>query len=325
VLDVSVVIGTWNRAAMLGRTLEALFAQQTPATLAWEIIVVDNNSTDTTRDVVESFARRAPVDLRYVFEPRQGLCHARNRGVAESRATIVAFTDDDIIQAPDWVAAVPASMSRWEADGVGGRMLPLWEAPVPRWLEDNDRLRNHLVLIEFPKPQPLTVPVRGMPIIVGGNMAFRRELFDELGPFDGALDRVGNKLYLYGEIEFITRALGRGHRIVYDPSLTVFHRVGPDRVRKAYFRKRTFDSEEGRARTAAPPPGVRLLGAPRWIYVLIAAELGRWLTHLILRRPDAFLCELDLLARLGQLSGYRKQRPAPAGAGRPPSEVSRRA
>src|SRR6476661_3558101 len=125
-MQVSVVVATYDRARLLGATLEALAAQRVPAGLDWEIVVVDNASRDGTAELIRWFAKGSPVPVRAAFEARQGVSHARNRGIAEARGAILAFTDDDVTPAKDWVAEISASMDRWKAQGVGGRILPQW-------------------------------------------------------------------------------------------------------------------------------------------------------------------------------------------------------
>src|SRR5262249_39831024 len=123
-IQVSVVIGTFNRADLLGGTLRALVAQEGVESLRWEIVVVDNNSRDATPQVVAEVSTMTAIPVRYVFEPLQGLSRARNRGVLAARGAIIAFTDDDVIPAPDWIVQIGAAMDRWNAHGVGGRILP---------------------------------------------------------------------------------------------------------------------------------------------------------------------------------------------------------
>src|SRR5688500_504515 len=104
-MDASVLICTYNRARLLEATLASLAAMRVPPDLHWDVIVVDNNSTDGTRAVIESHVHAFPVALRYVFEPRQGKSHALNSGAAASAAEVIAFTDDDVRIDPDWLEA----------------------------------------------------------------------------------------------------------------------------------------------------------------------------------------------------------------------------
>ncbi|HET8578453.1 MAG TPA: glycosyltransferase [Methylomirabilota bacterium] len=303
-IRISVVIGTYNRARLLAGALRALAAQDVPDSLKWEIVVVDNNSRDTTAQLVADFSRSTAVPMRHVFESRQGLTHARNRGIREARGSIIAFTDDDILPAPDWIAQIAAALERWKAHGIGGRILPQWEAAPPRWLAENRHLWSRLAIMDSEESRLLTLPLGEQPKVWGANMAFRRELFDKVGGFDPRRGIVGTKLFRGEETELIKRALELGLTIAYDAGLTVFHRIGPDRMRKGYFRKLTFDDAEGEARVA-PVVGRRcLLGAPLWLYRVAFTGFWKWLGLALLRRPGAFDQQLGWLWSVGKLSGY---------------------
>jgi glycosyltransferase involved in cell wall biosynthesis len=303
-MNLSVVIPTFNRAHLLQDTLLALFDQRVPPSVDWEILVVDNNSTDQTRDVVHSLSASAPVTLHYLFESRQGVNHARNAGVKKARGSAIAFTDDDVLPTADWVAQSATALARWGADGVGGQILPKWAFSPPAWLQASRQLRIWLALMEFDEARPLEYPPPRAPQVWSANMVIARGLFDKIGPFDTTRGVRGGKLYRGSETEFINRALQRGHRIVYDPALRVFHRIGPDRMRRRYFRRFAFESAEGEAILGASRIGSQLLGAPRWQYRLAAQALARWLLAPL--GPRGFERQLDFLAELGRLYGYWK-------------------
>ena len=260
-MQVSVVIGTYNRQHLLVGTLGALASQEVPGSLAWEIVVVDNNSTDSTAQVVAAFAETTPTPVRYVFEPRQGISHARNRGIREARGAVLAFIDDDVLPANDWVSQVVAAVERWEADGVGGRILPRWEASPPHWLRDNRSLLRRLSIMEFDGSCLLALPLKPVPQVWGANMAFRRDVFHRVGEFDPRRGVVGKTLHRGEESDLIERALDLGLRIAYDAALTVFHRIGPDRTRKAYFRRMAFEDARGEARLKSDPARTRDSGS----------------------------------------------------------------
>ena len=119
--DVSIVLSTFNRAPLLGAAIDRL-TRQDPEAPPCEIIIVDNNSTDQTRAVVERRIAQGKLPLQYVFEPRQGLSYARNAGIAAARADVVAFTDDDVRVADNWIATIRKTFDAHPAvDCLGGR------------------------------------------------------------------------------------------------------------------------------------------------------------------------------------------------------------
>ena len=134
----SVVIATYNRARDLRDTLQSLAALDADG--PWEVIVVDNNSPDDTRHVVESMVADYPVDLRYVFEREQGRSPALNAGIRAARGRIIVTTDDDVRVERDWLNQASAALTRHRCDYVGGRVLPIWGARPPAWIPDQ---RSH--------------------------------------------------------------------------------------------------------------------------------------------------------------------------------------
>src|ERR1043165_2202380 len=173
--DVSVVVCTYNRAALLTRTLESLFAQKTEA--AFEILVVDNNSSDNTPALVASLQITSPVTLRYIYESRQGNAYARNTGVEQAHAPVVAFIDDDVVAADNWVDTIKSALHHHaECSFIGGKVLPLWDSDPPSWLT-----RSHwapLALLDYGDEEK---EIAGqMPLgLLTANIAFRKEVFAE--------------------------------------------------------------------------------------------------------------------------------------------------
>ena len=134
-------IATSNRVHLLRQTLESATSLRVPVDVAWELLVYDNNSTEDTRAVVESFAGRLPV--RYLFEPKQGKAHALNRIVNEASGQWVLFTDDDVRLEPDWIEQYLAGIDgHAEADCFGGPVLP--------WLERSPGRLTLYLLRVFP-------------------------------------------------------------------------------------------------------------------------------------------------------------------------------
>src|SRR6185295_6783569 len=122
--DISAVITTYNRSEMLAAALEPLLRQNAGG-VRYEVIVVDNNSTDNTRTTVEAFIARGYPNLRYVFEPKQGIAHGRNAGIAAAQGDIIAFTDDDVVVTDNWIAVIKRAFAENpDVEFIGGKILP---------------------------------------------------------------------------------------------------------------------------------------------------------------------------------------------------------
>lgn len=231
---VSVVMSTYNRGALLADAVRSVLAQRGSGAAAFELLVVDNNSTDGTREVIEGFARSDPR-VRYVFEGRQGLSHARNAGIREARAELVAFTDDDVRVDRDWVAAIVRAFAEYPAaDAVGGRVRPLWPSPPPGWLT-----RHHwapLALMDFGDESFAVTPDRQV-CLIGANVAFRRSVFDAVGVFATEFQRVKDGIGSIEDHEFLLRLLRSGRTGVYDPRLIVDAEIQPNRLERSYHRR----------------------------------------------------------------------------------------
>ncbi|MCC7486324.1 MAG: glycosyltransferase family 2 protein [Burkholderiales bacterium] len=233
---VSVAICTHNRARYLELALASLVAQN-PGAGEFEIVVIDNASTDRTREVAESFLPRL-ARLRYVHEPRLGLSHARNRALAEVRGRYIAYLDDDAVADPGWVEGIARVFAQIapEPGCVGGAIEPIWERPRPDWLPDE--LVPYFTVTLWPgRPRFFNGNTE---FVWGANMAFPVALLKEAGGFDARLGRIGDSL-LSGEELLLQRQLVlRGHRLYYDPAIKVRHHVIADRVSPAWLYKRAY-------------------------------------------------------------------------------------
>jgi glycosyltransferase involved in cell wall biosynthesis len=228
----SVVIATFNRAGELRRTLQSL--QELVTTRAWEIVVVDNNSTDATQEVVTTAAAAAPIPIRYVHEPVQGRSAALNAGIAATQGTIIVTTDDDVRVEPDWLDQIGEAFARLECDYIGGRVLPLWGGPRPAWLSDRSGPHWAVIALLDYGTAPFELTSR-MPL--GVNMAFRRQAFDRAGGWDPRIGRKAGTLLGQEVREWCIRARSRGLRGYYAPDVVVQHVIPADRLSKRYFRR----------------------------------------------------------------------------------------
>lgn len=301
-LKVSVVLSTYNRAERLGKAIESLLDQH-PA-VPYEIIVVDNNSTDGTRQVVEAIIARAGDRVRYTFEPRQGLSYGRNTGIALAGAPIIAFTDDDIRAAPDWILQVSEAFERHpEAAYVGGRVLPQWLAPPPAWLTTAHWAP--LALQDY-GDDVITTGRHYAICLVGANLSFRRDVFDVVGLFTPDLGRIKDGIGSTEDFDMQLRLWRAGMTGIYSPLPVVVADVTSDRFERSYHRRwhhgngrhcammrlrELVPSEMGPM--SEPQDLVRLFGAPAFVYADVVRYAGLWIDA-ALRGADTLFYEHQL-------------------------------
>lgn len=299
--EVSVVVCTYNRCASLADTLSALAAQRCAGS-RWELLVVDNNSRDATAATVEAFRHRHPaLACRYLFQPQQGLSHARNLGIAEARGELILFTDDDVIVGADWIETFIDTMRTFGCDACGGYVAPIWEQPPPAWL--SERFHGFLA-IRMDECGPRRLGEQDDPPF-GANMGFRRAVFERLGGFDTALGRKGQVLAGGEEWDLFRRVLAGGGQVVYAPALRVQHKVEAFRLRKAYFRRWRYDASRGEA-LRSPIPGRTAFGIPRFLFGQLLRAVLRTLHLHASAPPDvAFRQEMIVWHFLGLMTGNR--------------------
>lgn len=294
--QLSVVMSTFNRGELLDDAVRSVLDQDEASTPPFELIVVDNNSTDRTPDIVGRFTA---VDgrVRYVFEPQQGLSHARNTGVRHARAPLIAFTDDDVRVAPDWVAAIVRAFREHPgSDVVGGRVLPLWPSPPPVWLT-----REHWAPLALMDHGDAAVEVSAdRPIcLVGANLAFRREAFELVGFFATDMQRVRDGIGSLEDHEFQLRLLRIGRKGVYDPRIAVHAEIQANRLERAYHRR--WHRGHGhfhallRSEHMEQTSTGTLFGVPAHLYRQALTDVAGWVRATASRDPArAFRHELRL-------------------------------
>lgn len=233
---ISVVVCTHNRAPLVALALGSLVRQKMDP-LEFEILVVDNASSDGTPTVVANVGRERQ-NVRYIHEPTLGLNRARNRGLNESRGGIVAFIDDDAVAAPDWLLRMQEAFSTVTPipGCVGGRIDPLWPCTRPDWL--TDYLADYLAVLNRSE-SPLLSHER--PLLNGVNMAVQRDAALKCGGFHPQLDRRGSRVLLSsGDILLQYMLIRSGLSCYYDPRIVVQHHVIATRLTKSWFLRRFF-------------------------------------------------------------------------------------
>lgn len=301
-LRLSIILPTFNRAAALGHAVDALLHQTAPHD-AYEIIVVDNNCTDGTKARLASITDNR---VRCLRELRQGVSHARNTALAVARGDIIAFTDDDVEAAPDWAATIIDALdARPDVDGVGGRVLPAWQARCPAWLT---RAHWGPLALQDHGDQPRIFD-RGSPIgLVGANLALRAAVFHRVGEFALNVQRVCDGIGSTEDHDLLHRVYASGGRMLYQPDLLVIARVQPDRYARAYHRR--WHEGHGRFHALMRLPEMErtrktVAGVPAHLLRTAACDATVWVGSMLSGRWDhAFQAEL----RLRFFAGFARTR-----------------
>ena len=230
----SVIICSHNRSADLVETLAAV-SQLDYSQGEFEILVVDNASEDNTQEVVET-ANSQISNLRYLREERLGLSHARNTGISQASGEFIAFLDDDASPQPDWLQRLEACFAGPQVACVGGMVKPVWQklSGWPDWL--HPRLIGYFTVIDYPDFRPLGYP--SCP--AGTNVAFRRNIFAEVGYFNPQLGRTGTSLLSGEEADLCVAIEQAGYRIVYTPEAVVHHKVHENRLTRDWVLQRSY-------------------------------------------------------------------------------------
>jgi len=304
-MNISVILCTFNRCRLLPAALESVAASNMPSGIAWEVLVVDNNSTDQTREVVEAFSRHHPGRFRYLFEPHPGKSYALNAGIAAAKGDALAFMDDDVTVVSDWLWNLVAPLREGRFAGTGGRVVPRWETESPSWLP-NEGWASTGPLVSFDRGDEGHV-LEESPF--GTNMAYLRRAFHQYGGF-----RVDLGPCPYNEIrnedsEFARRLLRAGERLYYVPSAVVYHPVTEDRLTKKYFLTWWFDKGRSQIRESGIPGDVGWM--IRGIPLVMFRRLARWTVQwsITLHKRRRFGCKLKAWCCLGLIaechSGFR--------------------
>jgi len=270
-MDISVVLGTYNRAATLQTTLNTFLDLECPQDLTWELLVVDNNSSDATPRVIQEFAKKCRSCVRYLFEPRQGRSAALNAGIAEAKGEIIVFTDDDVLLHPYWLSSLKQTFERFDCAAVAGRVVPLWNHPKPDWLE----MEGQFAVVHFEYGEE-TKEIKEPPL--GANCAFRKDVFQKHGLFRLDLGVTGSKHTITcDDTEFGFRLIRAGEKIMYCPAAVVYHPVDPERTTKKYFLSWYYYNGVSVTRTfGLPREGEFYFGVPRWMFRELLANLAKW-------------------------------------------------
>ncbi len=278
----SFIICTYNREAYIGLALQSIAAQQGVDPDWVETIVIDNNSTDSTAVVVRQFITDNPgISMRMVLETKQGLSHARNRGVQECTAEIAYFMDDDAVLSPDFAAQALAAFQNPAVDAAGGRVVPKIDGPLPAWWLPKEVYWSRFLrkLVSEVDYGPLPFVMEGKRYPFGANMGFRRSVFNQIGMFNPELGRKGTGMLGGEEKDMFDRMRQAGMQGWYLPQLVLEHIIPQARLQQAFLTRfcegvgaseRTRMAEKGSLARAK-------VGASLWAKMALSVPLSVWL------------------------------------------------
>lgn len=248
-MEISVATYTRNRENLLARVLESLCHQTVPLNM-YEVVVVDNGSTDGTRTVVDRYKANFPK-LRYFYEEKLGSSSARNRCWKEALGNYVAFIDDDGQAPPDWLEVAERVIRTQSPDVFGGPVYPFYLSPKPDWYKD-----EYATFTNGDKPRRLNTANE---FFSGSNLFVRRSLLEQIGGFDESLGMFGGKIGYGEETAFLSlvRTKYPGSVLYYEPKLYEQHLVRPEKFLLSWQLRSRF--QLGRQNYLAYSAGVHTL------------------------------------------------------------------
>lgn len=206
------IVCTRNRARSLQDALESISRLTVPTDLMWEVVVVDNNSTDDTRDFVEAFLARTGLPIKYVFEPSPGLSRARNRAIHEASGDVLAFIDDDVVLDAMWLVRIA---EEFQSDDGIAVLFGRTRSYYPR--------QPRLSLKDRPIREYYRFPCSPWGVGHGNNMSMRTEVVKQVGYFDPGLG-AGTQAGAAEDTDFVYRVLRDRGRVVYSPAPVAYHK-----------------------------------------------------------------------------------------------------
>lgn len=283
-MKISVAICTWNRSRLLRQTLETIAENAISDDLDWELVIVDNNSTDDTADVVHAFSNRLPI--RYFFEARQGHSYSRNHAVDQATGDLIVWTDNDVMVDSGWLKAYAEGAARHpNASFFGGRITPVFETPKPRWLEETWAKCRPVFAYRDLGDKEFELEPNQFPY--GANFAVRTEVQRNFR-FDNRVGRKGSGMMGEDEIGMLRRVQQAHHVGVWLPNACVEHFIPDDRatvdyVRRYFIGQGMLNRKNGRAITRSRFNALGVSIHHRICYALKKAWAAPdvWVSHLI--------------------------------------------
>ena len=236
-LRFSVIFCTYNREKYIFNAMESI-ALQEYSRAQYEIVLINNNSTDKTEELCNAFQEKYPdIHFNYCVEKQQGLSYARNRGVQESRGELLVYVDDDATVCPDYLKAYDDFFNAYPNElAAGGPVTPYYEVPPPKWISHYTEALLTGCLYNGEK----LIPFKNGMYPIGCNTCFRTEVFEKFGLFNVELGRKGNGLIGAEEKDFFSRLFAAKKKVWYVPRAGIYHYIPAQKLTEAHFKKLTY-------------------------------------------------------------------------------------
>lgn len=290
-MQISIILATYNRCESLKNTLNSFLSLDDNEGVDWELLVIDNNSTDDTKSLVEKFSNISHGQIRYIREERNGKSYALNAGLKAALGDIFAFTDDDVTFEPFWLKNILKNFADPKTMCLTGKITPVYPKTLPSWY--SEKCSSVMGNVDS-SPTKTTVNY-----VTGANMAMRNEVFRKIGQFNISTQLINEDTFLSQQIT------NHGFSIVYDPEIEVYHYFQPEKMTKAYFKKwywlsglsiSALNHEKDKSEKC-------LFHVTRWRYRRALEHLGSMVTNLF-NEKERFYHELQFRRFLAYCS-YR--------------------
>ncbi len=301
----SIVICTYNRAQLLKETIKSILLLEKDARFSYELIIIDNNSTDHTKDTVDSFQNKFNGSLHYIKENRQGKSYALNTAIKASQGDILIFTDDDVLLDPLWLKATYDCFLTHRCDGMGGRVLPIYTSETPQWIKSRATQLSGSIVI-YDQGEDLKLYKKNMNPFIGANFAFRKEMFNEFGDFKVDIGP-GTRIIVGEDTEFVERLIDNNKKLIYNPQALVHHPIDIKRLNLRHIAK--WNMALGRfdalREIKSKESFVYYLGVPRYLFKGVLFDSLRILAHCF-EYPKLLNAWRSFFRKIGMIQEYRE-------------------
>ena len=308
-MDISIIICSYNRSQNLPDCFSCLEKQLLSTPIQWEVLLVDNNSSDKTKMVTEEFINTSTLNIRYIFEAEQGLSAARNKGINEATGTYLIFIDDDIRVTENWLQSIVSTFKQFDCDAVGGRIHIESPAKLPKWISPD--MYGFLGHQDFGTNPHQMDGIKEFPF--GGNMAIHRRVIDMIGNFDVKMGRKGTglikeELFKGEETDFFHRLAAEGGTFYYHPDALVYHKILPHQLQKSFFL--TLHNNAGALKAKLDTKSYRrnLSGIPLFIIPQLFRATWRYLVIIFTKGPNYSVRQLmNVYYFWGMICSYQEK------------------